>query len=146
MRQIAHGLQVVPEPGEHRHQRHLDELRAVVHHALEIAHIDTSVPRHYDTDVEALSLERIEVDERAVEMERVGDYVAALRGPSQTVDDQVLARGRARDVADLGWLAMMSAANSALMSIRCHSSPSGRDRARAYCWTFSADAMDIGWM
>jgi hypothetical protein len=41
------------------------------------------------------------MDERALEVQRIGDDVSGVRRDPETFDDEILARARVRDVADL---------------------------------------------
>jgi len=104
VRQVAHRFQIVLEAVVHRDQRNLDELRFSIDDALEVGEIDASVPRRDDAEVEPLVAELDEVQERALEVQRIGDDVPIEFRDAQAFDDEVLAGARVRDVTDLGRL------------------------------------------
>jgi hypothetical protein len=63
----------------HRDQRQLDELRIPVDDVLEIAEVDAVVARHDDPHIQAvIPLERLQVENRTIEVQGVGHHVGAL--------------------------------------------------------------------
>src|SRR5262249_22180585 len=102
VREIAHRLEIVLEAVVHRYQRDLDQLRLAIHDPLEVLEIDAAVARRDHPEIEALLLQLHQVDERALEVQRVGDDVTVELPDTEALDHQVLAGAGVRDVADLG--------------------------------------------
>src|SRR6185436_6504890 len=98
--------EVVLEAVVHRGRRQLDELRLAIDHAREIVDVDSIVGGRFDdANVEATARELEQVNERAVEVEPVGDDIS-VRGTieSECTDDEVLAGAGAGNERDLGGL------------------------------------------
>ena len=103
MGEVAHRLQVVLVAVVHGDEREFDQTGVVVHDALEVLEPDAPVARHHDTEVQAgLTLECLQVDDRALEMERVGYDVSPGAWDAEALHDHHLASARVRDEADLG--------------------------------------------
>src|SRR5262249_53705810 len=100
---IAHSCEVVLEAVVHRGGRHLDELRVLVDHALEVVDIDPEFVRGLDdAHIESLLLQLEEMQQRALEVESIGHDVSfELAVELQRLHDQVFPGAGARHVRDL---------------------------------------------
>ena len=74
--EVAHRLEVVLEAVVHRDEVELDELRLAIDHTRQVLELNSAVARHDDAEVEPLLLQFLEVNQRPLEVQPVGDDVA----------------------------------------------------------------------